>query len=186
MSGELRIKITGLKEVEHHFEAAIRQFEDMRAVMRRIRDQLYRDYMVIWDKGQKSWADWSPAYARWRLGDGRMERYAESRGLGLSVMPFGEMMDLTGRLRESLTSDDPENIAILNRKSITFGTAVWYAGYVTEGGRVGGKYGPPKKSSFDGVSSPYREARPLTGKFTDAMERKWRRIVENYAMDALS
>lgn len=189
MSGELRISITGLKAVEHHFQAAQRKFEDMRPVMRRIRDQLYKDYEVIWDKGQESggggWADWSPAYAAWRKGDERMSRYAEGRGLSLSHMPFGEMMDLTGRLRESLTSPSPDNIAIMNRRSLTFGTDVEYAGEVQSGGTVRGKYGPPKKSSFDGVSTPYRKARSLDGRFTDAMERQWRRIVENYSMDAL-
>lgn len=198
MAGELRISITGAERIVQHFEAAISKFKDMRPLMLRLRDQLYKDYEVVWDKGQEEWAEWSPAYAKWRntgsLGGGTSERttrldfYAAGRGMqSIGDHPFGEMLDLTGRLRESLTSDDPDNIAILNRQSITFGTKVSYASYVNDGGEVRGKYGPPKKSSWGGGEDPFRLPRDFSSrdKFDEGMRRRWRRIVEQYAKQVL-
>lgn len=168
----------------------------MRPLMLRLRDQLYEDTKVIWDEGQLSWAPWSPAYAQWRatgsIGGGtssmatRLDHYAARRGgASISDMPFGEMMDLTGRLRRSLTEPGGDNIARMNRRSITFGTAVEYASHATRGGRVGGIFGPPRQSSRGGGGPPYRARRPVD-KYTEAMRRKWRRIVEKYSKDALS
>lgn len=168
----LNVEVVGARELEYAFEKLADALRDQRPVMRRIRDQLYRDNEEIWNKGQETWADWSPAYAKWR-----------ATPAGYSTAPFGEMLDLSGRLRESLTSQDPDNIAIINRRSLTFGTRVPYASYVQEGGDVGGKYGPPKKSSWDHVSDPFRLPRNFAHAYTEAMERRWRRIVEDYVKE---
>lgn len=175
MSGELRIRILGIDSVIHHFERATAEFRDMRPLMRRMHQQFERDMEEVWNKGQESWADWSPAYARWRASPA-----------GYSEAPFGEMLDLTGRLRESLTSQTGDSVVIINRRSITFGTDVPYAGYVKEGGSVGGRFGPPRKSSWDGHSDPYRLPRDYTNMLTEAMKARWRRITEDYAKRALS
>lgn len=175
MSGELRIRIIGADKVIHHFERATEEFRDMRPLMRRMHKQFQRDMEEVWNKGQESWADWSPAYARWRSGPA-----------GYSAAPFGEMLDLSGRLRESMTGTTGDSIVIINRRSITFGTDVPYAGYVISGVQVGGKFGPPRKSTFDPGQDPFTKGRDFTNMTTEAMKARWRRITENYAKRALS
>lgn len=173
MSGELRIRVEGVDRVIHHFERAQGEFRDMRPLMERMRRQLYEDNLAIFDRGQLEWPDWSPAYAKRRL-------YGSGSG------PAGEMLGLTGRLQESLMGPTPDNIAIINRRSITFGTRVEYASYVNDGvDPVGGVFGPPRKSSFDGVSDPYVKARNFTDGYTEAMKAKWRRITEKYAQSVI-
>lgn len=85
-----------------------------------------------------------------------------------------------------MTGDTGDSIVIINRRSITFGTNVPYAGYVIKGGSVGGVFGPPRKSSWDGESDPYRLPRDFTNMTTEAMKARWRRITEDYARRALS
>lgn len=80
----------------------------------------------------------------------------------------------------------PDNIAIINRRSITFGTKVPYASYVNDGvDPVGGVFGPPRKSTFDRSRDPFVKARNFTDGYTEAMKARWRRITENYSAGLL-
>lgn len=174
MSGELRIRVEGADRIIHHFERALGEFRDMRPLMERMRKQLYEDNLSIFDQGQLDWPDWSPAYAKRRL-------YGSALG-----GPAGEMLGLTGRLQESLMGPTPDNIAIINRRSITFGTKVPYASYVNDGvDPVGGVFGPPRKSTFDRSRDPFVKARNFTDGYTEAMKARWRRITENYSAGLL-
>lgn len=184
MSGELRIRVDGADRIIHHFERATAEFRDMRPLMERMRKQLYEDNLSIFDQGQLDWPDWSPAYAKRRL-----------YGMALGG-PAGEMLGLTGRLQESLMGPTPENIAIINRRSITFGTKVPYASYVNDGvNPVRGVYGHPRTSSWDGPlgaglpkderREPFVLARNFTNGYTEAMKARWRRITENYSAGLL-
>lgn len=158
-----------MDRLERKFEEAAGDLRDLRPILEKIKDRMYVDEHEIFDIGQGEWAPWSHWYADWRLSHGHFGSFDAP----------GDLLNLNGNLYRSLTEPGGENIAIVNRKSITFGTTDPVADYHREG--VAHMSGWPRVEQ-SGASLPVRN--PV--EFTAAMKQRWYRMMSEYVKSKLT